>query len=142
MNCPNCGTSNLDNASICVNCGKPLAAAAPHTYTPPPPARPAAASYGAPPPSGEVIKNYLVHSILLLCCCFPFGVVGLIYAAQVNSKLAAGDVEGARAASSKARMFFWVGLGLGIVVAIMSAIFFATAGATFIQGVRDGMENR
>ena len=39
-------------------------------------------------------KNYLVESILVtIFCCMPFGVVGLVFAAQVNSKFEAGDVD-------------------------------------------------
>ena len=146
MNCPNCGTSNPDTASICANCAKPLTSAPPHSYTPPPPAEssytpprpPSGGSYGAAP--AEAIPNYLVQSILVtICCCLPLGVVAIVFAAQVNSKLAAGDIAGARDASAKAKMFCWIAFGLGLVLSI---IWMLTGGMAFMQGLREGMANR
>jgi hypothetical protein len=134
VNCPNCGTSNLDNASVCVNCGRPLAGGG-AAYTPPP--RPA---MGGPTTSAP-IPNYLVQSILVtLCCCLPLGVVAIIFAAQVNSKLAAGDVAGAMEASRKAKMFCWIGAITGIVVTVLWIVF--AGGTAFLQGVQEGMQNR
>ena len=38
------------------------------------------------------IPNYLVQAILTtLFCCLPFGIVAIVYAAQVNTKIEAGD---------------------------------------------------
>ena len=74
MFCTKCGTSRADGMTICPNCG-----AEAQTFGPPP-----------------QIQNYLVTSILVtLCCCIPAGIVAIVYAAQVNSKLAGGDVAGA-----------------------------------------------
>jgi hypothetical protein len=154
LNCPNCGTANLDNATLCIHCGRPLTdgASAPPpppsvqtSYTPPPPP---AGSYSAPagnyaagggiqPPR---IPNYLVQSILItLCCCLPLGIVAIIFAAQVNQKLAAGDIAGAEEASRKAKMFCWIGFGVGLVVIILSMIF---NGAMFMNAYRENMANR
>ena len=138
MNCPNCGTSNLDNATVCVNCGRSLSMGA---YTPPPPppsefsARPSQPPYNAPQ-----IPNYLWQSIVVtLCCCLPLGIVSIIFAAQVNSKLAQGDIAGAQDASQKAKMFALIGFGVGIVVIILSMIF---NGAMFMQAFREAQANR
>jgi hypothetical protein len=149
LNCPNCGTSNLDTASICANCGRPLASTTPHSYTPPPPPptqssytpprTPGGGSFGAPP-AGQPIPNYLIQSIFVtLCCCLPLGVVAIVFAAQVNSKLAVGDTIGAREASDKAKLFCWIAFGLGLVLSILWMV---TGGMAFMQGVRDGMANR
>ncbi len=54
-----------------------------------------------PPPSAAPVNipNYLVFAILTtVFCCLPAGVVSIVYAAQVNSKVAMGDIAGAMAA--------------------------------------------
>jgi hypothetical protein len=69
------------------------------------------------------IPTYLAQAILVtLFCCLPFGIVSIVYAAQVNSKLAAGDIAGAREASDKAKMWSWISFGVGIPVVILSVI--------------------
>jgi len=66
------------------------------------------------------IDNWLWQSIVVtVCCCLPLGVVGIVFAAQVNSKLAAGDVAGAQESARKAKLFTLIGFGIGIVVDII-----------------------
>jgi hypothetical protein len=73
----------------------------------------------AQPPS-----NYLVGSILVtLFCCQIFGIVSIIYAAQVNAKWQACDFEGAQKASRNALLWIWLALGFGVIV-IMAALSF------------------
>lgn len=140
VNCPNCGTNNLDNASVCVNCGRSLMSPPAQSYTPPPPP---ASSYGSGPGYGTpapTIPNYLWQSIVVtLCCCLPLGVVAIVFAAQVNSKLAAGDIAGAQDASRKAKMFCLIAVGIGLLVNI---IWFATSGAAFMEAIREAQANR
>ena len=53
------------------------------------------------------VSNYLVQAILVtIFCCLPFGIVAIVFAAQVNGKLAAGDYAGAVQTSNQAKM--WV----------------------------------
>ena len=142
MNCPNCGTTNLDNASICVNCGKPLAGGG--AYTPPPPPQasytPPSASYGAAGAAPAQIPNYLWQSIVVtLCCCLPFGIVGIIFASQVNDKLRRGDIQGAMAASKNAKTWVLVGFICGLVGIVIYALFF---GGALIQAIHQSQINR
>lgn len=91
-------------------------------FAPPPPPPPGAPGTISPAtatavPPGTKIPNYLVQSILVtLCCCLPFGIAAIVYAAQVNSKLAAGDLAGAQDSSNKAKMWCWIAFGLGLVL--------------------------
>ncbi len=62
------------------------------------------------------VPNYLVQAILCtLCCCIPFGIVAIVFAAQVNGRLAEGDYAGAVQASNQAKLWCWIGFGLGLV---------------------------
>ncbi|MFO0868019.1 MAG: CD225/dispanin family protein [Pirellulales bacterium] len=68
---------------------------------------------GGPPPQ---IKNYLVESILSLVCCGGiFAIPAIIYASQVNGKLAAGDYQGAQQASANAKKWLIIAVSLGVV---------------------------
>ncbi len=73
--------------------------------------------------SDQPVPNYLVPAILsTICCCVPFGIVAIVFASQVNSKLAAGDRAGAIAASEKAKLWCWIAFGTGLVVTIIYVI--------------------
>lgn len=70
-------------------------------------------------PPGTV-PNYLVFAILATAfCCLPFGIVSIVFAAQVNSKLALGDYHGAVDASNKAKTWAWVSFGCGMVAVVL-----------------------
>jgi hypothetical protein len=72
--------------------------------------------YAAPYARGTPPKNYLVEAILVtLCCCLPFGVVSIIYAAQVNGKFNAGDQAGAMASAETAKKWAMWGLIAGLI---------------------------
>lgn len=75
------------------------------------------------------IPNYLVPSILVtICCCLPFGIVAIVYAAQVNSKLEGGNIEGALDASNKARLWCWISFGAGLVGILFYALMAGVSG--------------
>src|SRR5579864_392563 len=103
MFCTQCGANNADTAAVCVQCGRNLQAATPLPTT------------GVVLPPGGTVQNYLVFAILAtVFCCLPAGIPAIIYAAQVNSKLQAGDLAGAQAASNNAKMWCLISLGLGL----------------------------
>ena len=89
--------------------------------TPPPGASaPLRTSGGGTIPPGTV-PNHLVGAVLsTICCCMPFGVAAIIFAAQVNGKLAAGDIEGARDSSKKAATFMWISFSVGILTNLLA----------------------
>lgn len=68
------------------------------------------------PGTHDKVPNYLVPAILSAVCCFPLGIISIIFAAQVNGKVAAGDITGALDSSKKAKMFSYIFLGIGILV--------------------------
>lgn len=82
-----------------------------------------------PPP------NYLVFAILTtILCCQIFGIVSIVFAAQVNSKWASGDYQGAISASKNAKLWAWIAFGSGIIIVLvftLLAILGILAGLTF-----------
>ena len=71
-----------------------------------------------PPPSGapDKVPNYLIPAIISALCCFPLGIISIIFAAQVNGKVTAGDTAGALDASKKAKLFSIIFIALGVVL--------------------------
>jgi hypothetical protein len=66
------------------------------------------------------IKNYLLESILVtLLCCLPFGIAGIVNAAQVNSKVAAGDIAGAQSSAESAKKMCLIGVVGGFIIGII-----------------------
>lgn len=110
MKCSNCGTENPANATHCSNCNVQL--------------RQVVYAQSAPPK----IPNYLVQAILVtLLCCLPTGIVAIVYAAQVDTKLKLNDVQGAMQSSKNAKMWSWISFGLGAVVLLIYVLFFVLA---------------
>lgn len=80
------------------------------------------AGFGGMNPGGPPPKNWLVESILvtIFCGCgFPFGIVGIINAAAVNSKYAAGDYAGAQQSSAAAGKWTKIGFFVGIAASVL-----------------------
>jgi hypothetical protein len=84
--------------------------------------------YGPPGYGGPTPSSYLVWAILTtLFCCLPFGIVSIVFAAQVNSKWTAGDFQGAMDSSSKARTWAIVSTVCGVIAIIIIVIARASA---------------
>ena len=94
-------------------------------WTPPP---------GSGAPVGGSVPNYLVPAIISIFCCLPLGIVAVIFAAQVNGKVAAGDTSGALDASKKAKLFSFIAIGLGLAGTICYVLFWVIMGVGMSMG--------
>jgi Interferon-induced transmembrane protein len=87
---------------------------------PPPPPMPGQGGFAPHSARPGQVPNYLVWAILVTLFCFlPTGIVAIVFASQVNTKLAAGDVAGAIEASNKAKTWTIVSAVVGVVVAVI-----------------------
>ena len=112
MHCPTCGARNEDDARFCINCGQKLEEQEAMYGD-----GPAYAPYGVPGGYPQHIPNYLVQAILVtIFCCLPLGIAAIIFAAQVNGRVAAGDIAGAQSSSRTARTLVIVPVVVGAVV--------------------------
>lgn len=69
-------------------------------------------------------KTWLVESILVsLFCCLPFGIVGIVNAARVESRFFAKDYEGATRASQEAKKWTIVSFVLGLIGILLCFVF-------------------
>jgi hypothetical protein len=98
---------------------------------PPPQEPPYGGGYGPPPGGppyppggyGQPIQNNLVWGILTtIFCCLPLGIVSIVYAAQVSSKQAAGDIAGALDSSRKARTWAIAAAATGVAAFLLYVI--------------------
>ena len=100
MFCRKCGAPNNDDAYTCVRCGDALQPIAP-----------------------KKIDNHMVLAIVVtLACCLPFGVVGIVHAAQVDAKARAGDIAGAELAAKRAKQWSLWGLGIGLAAVALYVV--------------------
>ena len=93
-------------------------------------------SNGVPqaPGAAPQVTNYLWQSIVVtILCCLPFGIPAIVYAAQVNSKLAIGDLAGAQVSSSKAKFWCWMAFGFGLAGMV---IWLLVNGAAMFAAIR------
>jgi hypothetical protein len=87
-------------------------------------------------------KNWLVESILVtIFCCLPFGVAGIVFAAQVNSKYDAGDYDGAVKSSKEAGKWTKIGFFVGLAVLALYLIFILLLGGAAFWSSAAILEN-
>lgn len=80
--------------------------------------------------------NWLVWSILCtLLCSQIFGIVGIVFACQVDSAWNAGRYEEARSNAKKAKLFTLIGIGLSLLMLIIAfVVYFGSIIALFGLG--------
>ncbi|NES69646.1 MAG: CD225/dispanin family protein [Okeania sp. SIO2D1] len=75
--------------------------------------------------TGHNVPNYLTQAILVtLFCCLPFGIVAIVYAAQVNARLELADELGAVKASNNAKKWCLFGFLAGIIILVLNIFIF------------------
>ncbi|MCY4367666.1 MAG: CD225/dispanin family protein [Chloroflexi bacterium] len=133
MFCVTCGREVGPEARFCDNCGSVIdRTEEPATNYAPGEPQPVQPGYG----SAVNIPNYLVQAILVtIFCCLPAGVVAIVFAAQVNGKVAEGNLPEARRLSRNARIWCWVSFGVGLAIGIIyAAVIIAAIIAGFALG--------
>lgn len=112
MFCKNCGSEILPDVKFCPGCGTPTEGTV-------------ANRTGNQP---VCPKTYLVESILVtLFCCLPFGIVGIINAANVSSNFSAGRYQEAETASANAKKYTQIGAIIGAAAVVLYLIFLLIA---------------
>ena len=97
MFCKSCGAQLSDKAVQCPKCGTAVVV--------------------------KSIPTHMVDAILAtIFCCLPFGIPAIVYASMVNSRIAAGDLEGAMRASKSACMWVWISVGVGLLLGLFGVI--------------------
>ena len=93
---------------------------------PPEMSRPVQTATATPPYHQGPPKSWLVESILVtFFCCMPFGIAGIVNAARVETKYAAGDYEGALRSSEEAAKWTKIGFWLALAGIIIYLLFLA-----------------
>ena len=70
---------------------------------------------------------YLILSIIsTLCCCLPFGVVGIIFSAKINSAMLAGNLEEAQNNAKMARIWIIVSFAIGLLTWLIYMVLIVT----------------
>lgn len=83
-----------------------------YQQTPPPPPTMDEYEYDIPPRP----KSWLIESILAtLFCCLPFGIVGIVNAARVNSLYDQTLYEKSKRVSANAKRWTLVAFGIGVI---------------------------
>jgi DNA-directed RNA polymerase subunit RPC12/RpoP len=111
--CSRCGAENHYNNYRCDECGSKLR--------------------GEPRRKARIMRpvsSHLAEAILVtIFCCLPFGVVAIIYAAQVSGHLTSGNHAAAVRSSESAKTWCWVSFLCGIGVVVLT-IFASIAGGS------------
>ena len=84
---------------------------------------PAPAAAAALPLRDEQVRSHLAAAVVCTLVCFaPTGVAAVVAAGNVRTRLALGDVDGARRASATARRLCWVSVSVTLGFLLMIVV--------------------
>ena len=125
MFCTKCGYKITGQARFCPACGRALDSASTVSLDPAsaaavnalnPASTVVVVNTRQPEPMHEQVSSHLALAILTtLCCCLPFGIVAIVYAAQVDNHLSKGDVTAAKNASDNAMTWLIIAWVVGVL---------------------------
>ena len=105
MFCAKCGSEINGKAVVCPKCGVPVA-------------RKKVTAAGP-----VAVQNHMVGAILTtLFCCLIGGIISIVYASKVNTKLAQGDIDGAQAASKVAKRWIIINMIAAPLIGLLGII--------------------
>ena len=69
------------------------------------------------------VHSHLVAAVVVTVLCFaPTGVAAVVYAGNVRTRLALGDLDGARKASAMARRLVWVSVAMTVAFLLVVVV--------------------
>jgi hypothetical protein len=69
------------------------------------------------------VRSHLVAAVVCTLVCFaPIGVAAVVYAGNVRTRLAMGDVDGARRAAIMAKRLCWASVAMTVGFLLMIAV--------------------
>jgi Interferon-induced transmembrane protein len=122
--CLKCGHSVTTDRPIgarvpCPSCGGENVVPADARQEGPPP-MPVPAPPPAPGAERPYVNNHLAKAILVtIFCCLPLGIVSIVKAAQVNSRVELGAIEQARRLADEANTWANWSLGIGLLGSLL-----------------------
>lgn len=117
MYCPRCDKHFGDEYIVCPECGDTLRQETNNFETP----------VSNPTFNGQVVEDkgvmYIILSVLELFCCSPLaGIVALVLAIIGSSNFKNGDYAGAANMWKYTKITLWIGLGLSVLITILSLV--------------------
>lgn len=81
---------------------------------------------GMPQKPVNWVTYFILSIISTLCCCLPFGVVGIVFSAKINSAMLAGNLEEAQNNAKMARIWIIVSFAIGLLTWLIYMVLIVT----------------